>query len=196
MQQYGYLGVFLLILVENIFPPIPSEVILTFGGFMTTQSNLSPLLMIVVSTLGSVLGAVFLYKIGNIFNSERLERIINKYGRYLRLKSSDVDKAMKWYAKYEFKTVFFCRMVPIVRSLISVPAGMAKMRWAPFLLLTTAGSLIWNSALIYAGVVFGAAWENVIQYMDMYQTITIAVIGIALLVVAAVFIKKKLNKPL
>src|SRR5690606_30525922 len=134
MEQFGYIGIFLLIALENVFPPIPSEVILTFGGFMTTYSDLTMTGVIVAATLGSVLGAVILYGAGYMLNVDRLEAIIDKWGKYLRLKKEDVRKADAWFDKYGYWTVLFCRMIPLIRSLISIPAGMAKMKFGLFLL--------------------------------------------------------------
>ena len=135
MEKFGYLGVFLLIAVENIFPPIPSEVILTFGGFMTTYTSLNVVLVIVFATLGSVVGAIVLYYIGKILNKDRLIKIVNgKIGKVLRLKASDIEKADNWFDTKGQLTVFFCRFVPIVRSLISIPAGMSEMPMKKFLL--------------------------------------------------------------
>ena len=148
MEQFGYFGIALLILVENVFPPIPSEVILTFGGFMTTKSELSIFGVVVASTIGSVGGAVILYWIGRILNVERLERIIEKWGKYLRLTKEDVRKADAWFDKYGPWTVFFCRFIPLIRSLISIPAGMSGMNQWLFLVLTTLGTLIWNLVLV------------------------------------------------
>ena len=140
MNQFGYIGVFLLIAIENIFPPIPSEVILLFGGFMTTYSELNIILMIIFATLGSLLGAIVLYYIGKILNKERLKKIVSgKIGKVLRLKNSDIDKADEWFDTKGNKTVFFCRFIPIVRSLISIPAGMSEMPLGKFFLYTTTG---------------------------------------------------------
>ena len=194
MEQFGYLGVFLLILIENVFPPIPSEVILAFGGFMTTRTTMSVPFVIIVATLGSVIGAVILYKIGNILDMPRLEKLVGKYGHYIGLKFADVQKAMSWYEKYENKTVFICRMVPIVRSLISIPAGMARMRFMPFILLTTLGSLIWNSVLVLAGAALGEAWESVLKFFDMYSYVVYALIGIILVLLIIWFFLKKKKK--
>ena len=160
MNQFGYIGVFLLIAIENIFPPIPSEVILLFGGFMTTYSELNIVLMIIFATLGSLIGAIVLYYIGKILNKERLKKIIDgKIGKILRLKNSDIDKADEWFDKKGNKTVFFCRFIPIVRSLISIPAGMSEMPLGKFFLYTTTGSLIWNTVLIIIGAIVGEKWE-------------------------------------
>lgn len=119
MEQFGYIGVFLLILLENVFPPIPSEVILTFGGFMVTKSaDLTFLGMLAASTAGAVAGAVLLYYLGKILGLSRLERLIIKYGGILRLKQDDLHKADSWFTKYGGIAVFLCRFIPLVRSLI------------------------------------------------------------------------------
>ena len=198
MEQVGYLGVFLLIAIENIFPPIPSEVILVFGGFMTTYTSLNIPIMILAATLGSLLGAIVLYYIGKIFNKERLKRIVNgKIGKVLRLKASDIEKADKWFDTKGNKTVFFCRFIPIVRSLISVPAGMSEMPMQKFLLYTITGSLIWNTVLIIVGSIVGDKWETIVGYLDNFSNI-ILIILVIIFVVAMyywfVIRKKKQSK--
>ena len=172
MDRFGYIGIALLIAVENIFPPIPSEVILTFGGFMTTYTKLTVWGVIIASTIGSLLGAVVLYWIGRSFTPQRLEYWLEgRWGRVLRLKKGDVAKARGWFDRHGKWTVFFCRCIPLIRSLISIPAGMAKMKIWPFLLLTIAGSLVWNSALVYLGVALGASWEIIDSYTNIYSII-------------------------
>lgn len=198
MEQVGYLGVFLLIAIENIFPPIPSEVILVFGGFMTTYTTLNIPIMILAATLGSLVGAIVLYYIGKIFNKERLKRIISgKIGKVLRLKASDIEKADKWFDTKGNKTVFFCRFIPIVRSLISIPAGMSEMPMQKFLIYTILGSLIWNTVLIVVGSIVGDKWETIVGYLDNFSNV-ILIILIIIFVVAMyywfVIRKKKQNK--
>ncbi len=185
MNQFGYVGVFLLILIENIFPPIPSEVILTLGGFMTTTTSMTKVGMIFASTAGSVIGAVILYWIGTLLDVERLEKIIRKYGKILRLTSKDIHKAESWFNKYGVWAVFFGRLVPIVRSLISIPAGMSKMTFPLFLLFTTLGTLIWNTTLVSVGAAVGDNWTDIVEYMDIYSNIVyiiLAIVGVAFLV--------------
>ena len=121
MNTYGYIGILLLIALENIFPPIPSEVILTFGGFMTTTSNMSIIGVIIVSTIGSIVGAIVLYGIGLLIDVNRLEKIVDKWGHILRLTSKDINKANAWFHKFGVWAVFLGRLVPLVRSLISIP---------------------------------------------------------------------------
>ena len=125
VSRFGYWGVLLLIAVENIFPPIPSEVILTFGGFLTTCTEMTPPGVILFSTLGSVAGAIVLYGVGRLLAPQRLEALLSgRVGRVLKMESADVHKASDWFAAHGWPSVFYCRCIPILRSLISIPAGM------------------------------------------------------------------------
>ncbi|HZG70002.1 MAG TPA: DedA family protein [Chondromyces sp.] len=178
MEEYGYLGVFLLIALENLFPPIPSEVILTFGGFMTHSTDLSVTGVIIASTTGSVAGAVILYGVGLLLDVERLEKIVDRYGHILRLTRKDIHRADAWFDKYGIWTVFLCRMVPLIRSLISVPAGMSNMNFLLFLVFTTLGTLIWNTVLVNVGAAFGESWHVIVEYMDIYSTVVYAILAI------------------
>jgi membrane protein DedA with SNARE-associated domain len=191
MDTFGYLGIFLLIALENIFPPIPSEVILTFGGFMTTESSLSKIGVIFFSTLGSVIGAIILFWIGTLLDIKTLEKIVDRWGHFLRLTKKDVHKADEWFSKYGVWTVFFCRLIPLIRSLISIPAGMARMNFWIFLLFTTLGSLIWNTILVLVGASVGASWEKIVEYMDVYSNIIYGMLAIGLVVLIFLFIKKR-----
>jgi len=160
--RFGYGGILLLIAVENLFPPIPSEVILTFGGFLTTYTSLTPPGVVTSATAGSVLGAVILYGTGRLLAPERLRALLRgRAGRVLKLEEADVQKASDWFTAHGWPSVFYCRCVPILRSLISIPAGMAGMAWPPFLLLTGAGSLIWNVLLVGLGAFAGQNWPAV-----------------------------------
>jgi membrane protein DedA with SNARE-associated domain len=194
MDRYGYFGIFLLIALENLFPPIPSEVILTFGGFMTTSSGLSIAGVIAAATAGSLVGAIGLFGVGKLLSAERLESIVARYGKVLRLKPEDIRKADAWFDKYGVWAVLLGRLVPLVRSLISVPAGSAGMRFLPFLLLTAIGSLVWNTVLVYVGAAVGASWETIVGYMDIYSNVVYA--GLVLIAAAAVilFVRKRMIK--
>ena len=168
MNTYGYLGIALLITIENVFPPIPSEVILTFGGFMTTYTKMNILGVVLSSTVGSVFGAI------------------------LHFKQEDVGKAIRWFDSQGNYTVLFCRCIPIVRSLISIPAGMAKMSLPTFLFLTTVGSTIWNLLLVTLGAMAGASWQRVVLYMNTYSDVAVAVtVGGLLLGLFIVYRKRK-----
>jgi Uncharacterized membrane-associated protein len=193
INNFGYLGVFLLVTIENIFPPIPSELILTFSGFMTISSNMSILGVIISATLGSVLGAIILYIVGMALDNERLKNLLNsRLAGLLHLKRADVNKTGNWFERYSYKAVFICRFVPIVRSLISIPAGMSKMKIWKFLLLTTLGTFLWNAVLVCLGRLAGEAWEKVVYYFDVYTTISIVIMVSVAIVLGAVFIKRKL----
>ncbi|MBC3569739.1 DedA family protein [Listeria monocytogenes] len=194
MADFGYIGIFVLIMVENLFPPIPSEIILTFGGFMTTVTSLNVVMVIIVATLGSVVGAILLYKVASYFGKERLTKIVLKYGRILRLKESDIERAESFFLKYGSWAVFLCRMIPLIRSLISIPAGMTKMKMSRFLILTTAGSLLWNTVLIGLGAVLGESWNEIVVFMDSFSTIIYSVIAILVVVGLGYFFRARFKK--
>ena len=194
IENWGYLGVGLLIAIENIFPPIPSEVILAFGGFMTTKTALTVLGIIISATIGSTIGAIVLYYIGRILNKERLEKIISgKIGKVLRLKKDDIEKADKWFHNKGQKTVFICRFIPIVRSLISIPAGMSEMEFYKFLIYTIFGSTIWNTVLVLLGAKLGSSWERVVTVFSDFSHIILAVLIMAVIVGVIWFYKGKKN---
>lgn len=195
MNQFGYIGVLLLIAIENVFPPIPSEVILLFGGFMTTYTELNVIGMILFSTLGSLIGAIVLYYVGKILNKERLKKIVSgKVGKILRLKNEDIEKADHWFDTKGNKTVFFCRFIPIVRSLISIPAGMSEMPMLKFLIYTTFGSLIWNTVLVVIGNRVGENWTSILDILDKYSHIVLVLLIIIAIVCIYLFYSKKLKK--
>ena len=181
MNSFGYIGIALLIMIENLFPPIPSEVILTFGGFMTTYTHLTVGGVVFFSTLGSTVGAIFLYYIGKLLTTEKLEQLIDgKLGKILHFKKSDVRKSIKKFQQKGNMTVFICRCIPILRSLISIPAGMSNMKMGNFLVLTIAGSALWNTILVSAGAAAGASWEKILEVMDTYSTVVIIIIGLSM----------------
>lgn len=194
MNHYGYIGIILLIAIENIFPPIPSEVILTFGGFMTTYTSLTVWGVILAATAGSLLGAIALYGVGRFLSPERLGDILDgKLGQVLHFKREDVFKACEWFNKKGKSTVLFCRCIPVVRSLISIPAGMSKMKLGIFFLMTAFGSLAWNILLVYLGVTAGASWEKIVSGTDVYTKVTVVVLAVIFIVGAFLFIKKKMK---
>ena len=182
MEQYGYPGLFFLIFLENVFPPIPSEVILPFGGFLTIHTSLHIPGVVFFATLGSLAGAVVLYGVGALLNRERLTRLVEgKVGKILRLKGEDIAKADAWFQSKGRITVFFCRCVPVVRSLISIPAGMSRMKFSLFFLYTTAGTLIWNILLVSLGAFMGESWEYIAWLAGEYSHVMLIVLGISAL---------------
>lgn len=195
LNQHGYFGVGLFMAIENIFPPIPSEIILTFSGFMTTQSSMKIWGVILSATIGSLVGALLLYLIGKMVPIEYLKKLLDgKVGQSLRLRPNDIRKAGGWFAKRGNITVFFCRFVPIVRSLISIPAGTANMNLGMFLLLTTLGTAMWNTLLVWLGVFAGESWGKIVSIVGVYSTFAIAVMGIVVLFFMVIFFKRRFKK--
>ena len=194
VELFGAWGVFVLIAAENLFPPIPSEVILTFSGFLTTCTQLTPVSAVLSSTAGSVIGAIVLYAVGRLLGKERLKVWLSgKWGNLLKTSPEDIETACKQFEKRGSAGVCYCRCIPIVRSLISIPAGITGMAFLPFLILTTFGSLIWNIILIGLGVLAGENWHLVAQLFEKAsQGIRLILIaGIVLFVVKWIYKKMK-----
>lgn len=195
MNSWGYLGIFFLITLENIFPPIPSELILTFGGFMTISSKMNIVGVIVFATIGSVVGAIILYYLGKLLNKERLIKIVtSKYGKILRVKPKDIESADKWFDKKGYKTVLYCRFIPIVRSLISVPAGMSEMPIVRFILYTFLGSTIWNTALVLVGAYAGEKKDMILNLIDKFSYVILFLLVIGFIIFVYFFYKKRNKK--
>lgn len=191
MEQFGYFGIFLMLAFENIFPPIPSEVILPFGGFMTTTTSLTIPGVIIAATAGSLLGAVILYYIGRLLDVSRLEKLVERWGSLIRVSKKDIHKADAWFDKYGYWTVLFCRMVPLVRSLISIPAGMSGMKFGVFMIFTTIGTLGWNLLLVLIGAVLGESWEDIAVYMDVYSNVVYVLIAGGLVILGFLYFRKR-----
>ncbi|WP_447006016.1 DedA family protein [Saccharothrix isguenensis] len=177
METLGAPGAGIAIALENLFPPLPSELFLPLAGFTASQGKMSLVAAILWTTVGSVAGALTLYYLGALLGRDRMRAIAR---RMPLMKLSDVDRTEEWFARHGKATVFFGRMVPIFRSLISIPAGVERMALPAFVLLTAAGSLIWNSALIVAGYVLGENYHVVDQYMGVVGKV---VLGLVLLAV-------------
>lgn len=192
INSFGHLGIVILIAIENLFPPIPSEVILTFGGFATTITDITVIGAIIASTIGSVIGAVILYWIGFTINEEKIYSFTEtKLGKVLGLKKENIKKAFSWFNSKGNYAVFFGRFIPIVRSLVSIPAGMAKMPQIPFLILTTIGSAIWNTVLILLGRIAGESWGKIAGYVCGYSDIVWLAFGIIFAIGIISYYKKK-----
>ena len=196
MDTYGYLGVCFLIAVENIFPPIPSEVILTFGGFMTTYTRLSVPGVVIFSTLGSTVGALVLYGAGASLTPARLARFSDsKLFKWLGFDKEEMERTMQWFEQKGKKAILFGRCVPIIRSLVSVPAGMAQVPMPIFLLYTVIGSMAWNVLLVSLGAMLGASWDTVLVWLEKYAAvIRILLIGGAMVWIVQYILKKMSQK--
>ncbi len=181
IESAGYLGVFLIIILENVFPPIPSEAVLPLAGFLAGEGRFSLPLVIIAATAGAVAGALIWYHVALAFGDQRVRWLIVRYGKWFAITESDLDSANGWFDRHGGKAVFICRLVPIVRSLVSVPAGLRRMKLGPFIIYTAIGSGIWNSLLIILGWWLGSNWERVgewVDYLDypIYVAIAAAVI--------------------
>lgn len=193
ISDFGYFAVAALILLENVFPPIPSEVILPLSGFLATQTDMSLGGVIAFATVGSVVGAYFLYGIGRLLSQERLEGFFDtKPMRMLGFKSDDVSKAIGWFDRKGQITVLICRCIPVVRSLISIPAGTAKMNMVRFALYTLVGSLAWNAILCTLGFWAGGAWEQVTAQAEWVSDVVKVVIIVVALAVIAWWVVKRI----
>jgi membrane protein DedA with SNARE-associated domain len=189
MDALGAPGAGIAIALENLFPPLPSEVILPLAGFAASTGRMSLLAALLWTTAGSVIGALALYGIGALLGRDRT---VAMAGRLPLVKVSDIEKTEAWFLRHGTKAVFFGRMIPIFRSLISVPAGVERMRLSVFLGLTTLGSAIWNTAFVMAGYALGDNWPEVTHIVSTYSK---AVLVVAVLAVLAFALLRVLRRP-
>lgn len=166
IESIGYPGIALLMIIENIFPPIPSEVIMPFAGFVSEQGELSFIGVIAAGTIGSVLGTLPFYYLGLIIGEDQIKSWAQKYGRWIMLNPKDIDRATRWFERHDASAVFLCRLIPGIRTLISIPAGVARMNFFTFLSLTVAGTTIWIGLLTYLGQILGRNYDRVQDYLD------------------------------
>lgn len=191
MEILGGPGVGIAILLENLFPPIPSEVVLPLGGFTVAQGSLSFASVLIWSIVGSVVGAYLLYGIGAWLGAARLRKIAD--WMWL-VKASDVDASLKFFDKYGRTSVFIGRLIPGVRSLISIPAGLDRMSLLTFGLWTTLGSAIWNTILVSLGYALGDRWEEVTGYVDAYSKVIYVILILIIVGFLAFFIRRAVNE--
>ena len=178
IDSIGLIGVAFLVALENVFPPIPSELILLLTGFNVSDGRFDFVSGVIAATIGSVVGAYFLYGIGRLLDDERMERFLAGIGRFVGLKKSDVHKGFVWFERYGNYVVLFGRLIPVVRSVVSIPAGGDKMPLAKFTLLTAAGSLVWNIVWVAVGWGLGDQWEKAGKWGDYLQYCVVAVVGL------------------
>ena len=191
VETLGYGGVAFLVALENLFPPIPSEVVLPLAGFVAARGGASLVGMIVAATIGSMVGAFLLYGISAAIGPVRLRALVVRYGRWLGLDETDLDRTESWFDRRANIAVLLCRCVPLMRSLISIPAGFRRMSIIPFTLYTLIGSLVWNVLLVGAGYLLGERWEQVEEPLELFQNAVLAAIAIAL----AWFIWRRIIRP-
>jgi membrane protein DedA with SNARE-associated domain len=190
MDKLGAPGAGLLIALENLFPPLPSEVILPLAGFSASQGTFSLVEALLWTTIGSIAGAIALYWVGRLFGIHRLRAVVE---RLPLIEVKDIDKTVAWFNRHGYKAVFFGRMMPIFRSLISIPAGINHMPFINFVGLTAVGSLIWNSVFVLAGYWLGENWHDVEPYADTFQKLVIA--GVVLFGIWFVITRIRRNRP-
>ena len=182
INQFGYFGVALLVVIENVFPPIPSEIVLPFAGFVAqqgagaAQSDTSVIGMMIAATVGSVVGALILYFVSAAIGPDRLRAFVEKFGKWFGVKPADLVRAEAWFDRRSFVAVLVGRCVPLIRSIVSIPAGFRRMKLSSFVVLTALGSAVWNIALIGAGAVLKDQWDRVGDYVGVFQWVVILAI--------------------
>lgn len=196
INQFGYFAIALLIALENVFPPLPSEIILTMSGFMTTTTSLSIVGVIIAATIGSLIGALILYALGRQLTVKRLERLLShRLFKLLGFHQDDAKKAVDWFNKHGTGSILYGRCIPVIRSLISIPAGIAQTSLGKFCLLTTIGSAIWNTLLVVLGAWVGQSWNKIVIIFNDYTTIAIIIMSIVGLYFAYRWYQKRIKKP-
>ncbi len=180
MEKLGYIGIAFLMFLDNVFPPIPSEIIMPSAGYTAAKGELTLIGVIIAGSIGSLLAAALLYWLGRKIPQHHLFSLIERYGKYIHISVTDLEKSLTWFEKYGHRIVFFGRMIPAVRSLISIPAGMSNMPFRKFMAYSAAGTIIWTAFLAYIGYHFG---ENPALMSAITQRI-----GYIILVVTMIYI--------
>ena len=193
-QWIGYGAILLAMFLENLIPPIPSELIMPLGGFYVSQGQLDFFPVVLAGLIGTVIGSLPWYGIGRLVNEEKLEQWLSKNGRWLGINPQELTRSRKWFNRYGVSLVFWGRLVPGIRTLISVPAGVELMPITPFLIWTTAGSLIWTLLLTTTGFYLGDNYRNIEQWMSPFSNVFKMLIFIIFSVAIATLIYKTLRK--
>ena len=181
VETLGYPGLTVLVALENVFPPIPSEIILPLAGFLTGQNRFSFLPVLIATTMGSIIGALVLYAVGFAVGQRRVNRFVERYGQWALLTPEDLTRAEDWFDRYGPIAVFTGRLLPVVRSLVSIPAGYRRMPLAQFLLLTGLGSTLWNGTLVALGWALGENWHIIEEYVGWLQYVVVAIVAFLVL---------------
>jgi membrane protein DedA with SNARE-associated domain len=173
--DWGYLGVFLLMVLENVIPPIPSEVIMSLGGIAVAQGRMDFTLLVIVGTLGTVLGNLFWWEIGRRLGYRRLKPFVDRWGRWLTIEWEDIEKLRRYFDRWGGPTVFLFRFMPLGRTLISIPAGLMHMKFWVFVGYTAAGSTVWNILLVGVGMGLGATIDDIDHWVAPVVAAIVAV---------------------
>jgi membrane protein DedA with SNARE-associated domain len=193
MNSLGYLGIGFLMFMENLFPPIPSELIMPLAGFTVSQGKMNFQYAVLAGVVGTLLGALPWYYAGKLLGETRLRALFDRYGRWLGLSGEDIDKANRWFYRHGGKAVLLCRLVPGVRTLISLPAGISEMPMLPFLFYSAIGTTLWVGLLTYAGVKLGDHYDLVEQYIGPVSKFVLG--GLLIAFIGWVLWRKKQLKP-
>ncbi len=190
IEQFGYVGVALMVALENLIPPIPSEVVLPMAGFLVGQGRFDIVPLLIAATIGSMTGALVLYGVGYWLGDRRLRWLVRRYGKFLLMDEQDLDGTTSWFKRHGSTAVFVGRLVPGIRSLISIPAGVTHMPIGKFCIFTVAGSLIWNTILIGAGWILGREWHRVEEYTGVLEIIVI----VAAVIIGATYLWRRRDR--
>jgi membrane protein DedA with SNARE-associated domain len=187
MEKLGYLGIAFLMFLDNVFPPIPSEIIMPSAGYTAAKGELTLIGVIIAGSIGSLLAAALLYWLGRKIPQHHLFSLIERYGKYIHISVTDLEKSLTWFEKYGHRIVFFGRMIPAVRSLISIPAGMSNMPFRKFMAYSAVGTIIWTAFLAYIGYHFG---ENPALISAITQRIGYIILFITMIYILYYLVKK------
>ena len=179
ISKWGYTAIFILILLENVLPVVPSEIILTFAGLLSVKSHLSIWTLLIIATIASFIGLLILYYICRLISEEKLYRFVDRHGKWMKLKSKDLKRANDWFKRYGAWAVFLCRFVPVLRVLITIPAGINRMNVIQFTTLSLIGTTIWNIALIFLGSMLSNSFDTLMNGLHTYSYIMYVIIAIA-----------------
>lgn len=191
VEALGPIGVAALVTIENLFPPIPSEIVLPLAGFVAATGDSNVVVMIAAATVGSMAGAYLLYGIAAAIGPVRLRTLVTRYGKWLSLTVDDLDRSEGWFDRYANRAILICRCIPLMRSLISIPAGLRRSPLLPFSVYTLIGSLVWNTALIVAGYLLGDNWKSAERPLELMQNAVLVLIGVAV----AWFVWRRILQP-
>lgn len=181
IHSLGYVGIGGLMFIENLFPPLPSEMVMPFAGFLVSEGEMSFVAILVAGTVGSGLGAVVIYWLGQRLGERRMRAWLRNYGRYLLLSEADFDQAQQRFERHGQIVVLVGRLIPGIRSFVSIPAGINGMNFPQFLFYTLIGTTIWNSLLAGAGVMLKQNWQRILSFIDTYSTVVWIALGLLVL---------------
>lgn len=191
ISKWGYTAIFILILLENVLPVVPSEIILTFAGLLSVKSHLSIWTLLIIATIASFIGLLILYYICRLISEEKLYRFVDRHGKWMKLKSKDLKRANDWFKRYGAWAVFLCRFVPVLRVLITIPAGINRMNVIQFTTLSLIGTTIWNFALILLGRLLSDSFDALMNGIHTYSHIMYVIIIIAVIYFVIRYLMKR-----